>query len=83
MDQRPKIELDVRRQVQYRDDLARRSRMVATCSGSPKRATNISLTESLLADRREFWLKENAGVIESSNAYMEQHSLPLAKYGML
>lgn len=57
--------------------------MVATCSGSPKRATNISLTESLLADRREFWLKENAGVIESSNAYMEQHSLPLAKYGML
>jgi antitoxin CcdA len=79
--------------------------MVKTYSGAPKRATNVSLAESLLAEandlginvsqaaeaglaqavadkRAEVWLKENAQAIASSNAYVEQHGLPLAKYGM-
>jgi antitoxin CcdA len=34
-----------------------------------------------MADRHaERWLKENAETIESYNAYVEQHGLPLEKY---
>jgi antitoxin CcdA len=36
-----------------------------------------------VADRRaEIWLKENLEAIESSNAYVEKHGLPLDKYRM-
>lgn len=72
---------------------------------TPKKATNVSLAESLLAEakelrinvsqaaeagvakavaekRAELWLKENREAIESSNAYVERHGLPLEKYRM-
>lgn len=71
----------------------------------PKRATNVSLAEDLLAEakelrinvsqaaeaglaravaakRAELWLKENQEAIESSNAFVERHGLPLGKYRM-
>lgn len=70
-----------------------------------KRATNVTLTESLLAKAKalhinvsqaaeagiaqaiarkqaEIWLKENKSAIDSSNAFVEEHGLPLAKYRM-
>lgn len=70
-----------------------------------KRATNVSLTESLLSQAKalhinishaaeaglaqaiahrqtELWLKENEEAIDSSNAFVEEHGLPLAKYKM-
>ncbi|MFK4448355.1 post-segregation antitoxin (ccd killing protein) [Caballeronia udeis] len=73
------------------------------CAGGPKRAMNVELAESLLAEasdlgidvsqaaeaglaravddrRAELWQKENTQAIESSNAYVEQHGLPLEKY---
>lgn len=68
-----------------------------------RRATNVTLPESLLAEARalginvskaaeagvalavaekraESWGRENRAAIESSNAYVERHGLPLAKY---
>ncbi|MCC8393776.1 type II toxin-antitoxin system CcdA family antitoxin [Paraburkholderia sp. MMS20-SJTR3] len=79
--------------------------MVAVYAAVPKKATNVSLAESLLAEakelginvsqaaeaglakavsdaRAEAWLVENREAIESSNAYVEKHGLPLAKYRM-
>jgi len=70
---------------------------------APKRATNVSINEALLAEakelqvnvsraaefgliqaiaekRTEMWLKENKEALESSNKYVEQNGLPLAKY---
>lgn len=72
---------------------------------TPKRATNVSLTENLLSEakalhinishaaeaglaqaiahrRTELWLKENKEAIDSSNAFVDDHGLPLAKYRM-
>ena len=72
----------------------------------PKRATNASLSESLLSEAKELrinvsqaaeaglakavaekraerWLKENREAIESSNASVDRHGLPLEKYRML
>lgn len=68
-----------------------------------RRPTNVSISESLLADARalnvnisraaesglmqaiaerraSLWLNENRGALESSNAYVENCGLPLAKY---
>jgi post-segregation antitoxin (ccd killing protein) len=43
----------------------------------PKR----SETDRKLADRQtEFWLIENKEAIESSNAYVAKHGLPLARF---
>ncbi|MEX3949824.1 type II toxin-antitoxin system CcdA family antitoxin [Paraburkholderia sp. EG287B] len=37
-----------------------------------------------IADRRaELWLKENADAIAYSNAYVEEHGLPLGEYRMV
>lgn len=70
---------------------------------APKRATNVSINERLLAEARsldvnisraaeaglaqaianrraELWFAENRAALESSNAYVEQNGLPLAKY---
>ncbi|QDX82036.1 post-segregation antitoxin CcdA [Denitratisoma sp. DHT3] len=72
---------------------------------APKKATNVSLAESLLSEARELrinvsqaaeaglaravaekrtelWLKENREAIESSNAFVEEHGLPLEKHRM-
>jgi antitoxin CcdA len=70
---------------------------------APKRATNLSLNESLLSaakaldinlsraaeqgvaaaisrKRAEQWQAENAAALESSNAFVREHGLPLARY---
>jgi antitoxin CcdA len=70
---------------------------------APKRATNVSINERLLAEakeldvnisraaefgltraiaerRSELWLQENRAALDSSNAFVEKHGLPLAKY---
>jgi antitoxin CcdA len=72
-------------------------------SEAPRKATNLSISEALLADakklhinlsraaeeglvraiagkRAELWLQENADALPSSNAYVEQNGVPLAKY---
>jgi antitoxin CcdA len=79
--------------------------MTSNYANAAKRATNVSLAETLLAEARELrinvsqaaeagvakavaerraelWLKENWEAIESSNAYVEAHGLPLEKYRM-
>ncbi|WP_233873661.1 type II toxin-antitoxin system CcdA family antitoxin [Paraburkholderia adhaesiva] len=79
--------------------------MPAAYAPLPKKAANVSLAESLLAEAKELglnvsqaaeaglakavsderaarWLRENAEAIASSNAYVEKHGLPLARYRM-
>ena len=74
-------------------------------AAAPKRATNVSLAEDLLAEARglrinvsqaaeaglaktvadkraELWLKENWAAVESSNAFVEEHGLPLENVRM-
>lgn len=74
-----------------------------TNPGKPRKATNVSLGEALLAEARrldinvsqaaeaglasavaakraQLWRAANQAALDSSNAYVEQHSLPLAKY---
>jgi antitoxin CcdA len=69
----------------------------------PKRATNVSLTESLLAEAKaldinvsraaerglaqaiaekhaEQWRAKNKAALNSSNAFVEKHGLPLARF---
>ena len=45
-------------------------------------ATEAGLTQAVAEKRAELWLQENLEAIESSNAYVEKHGLPLAKYRM-
>jgi antitoxin CcdA len=45
-------------------------------------ATEAMLTQAVAEKRAELWLQENWDAIESSNAYVEKHGLPLAKYRM-
>ncbi len=72
---------------------------------APKRATNVSLAETLLSEAKELrinvsqaaeaglakavaekraerWLEENREALESYNAYVEKHGLPLERYRM-
>lgn len=74
-------------------------------AAAPKRATNVTLSEPLVAEakelgisvsqsceeglacavkkaREERWLDENREAIESNNAWVEKHGLPLARYRM-
>lgn len=43
-------------------------------------ACERGLAEQVASMRREAWLRENREAIESSNAYVEKHGLPLARY---
>ncbi|MFK7878365.1 type II toxin-antitoxin system CcdA family antitoxin [Roseobacter sp.] len=72
-------------------------------TSQPRKATNLSLDASLLAEAKalkvnlsraaedgvrgavvaakaERWKVENAAAIQSSNAYVESHGLPLDRY---
>ncbi len=74
-------------------------------ASAAKKATNVSLAETLLAEakelrinvsqaaeaglakavaekRAELWMKENWDAIESSNAFVDKHGLPLEKHRM-
>jgi len=43
-------------------------------------ACERGLVETLSEVRAKRWLEENREAIESSNAYVEKHGLPLARY---
>jgi antitoxin CcdA len=45
-------------------------------------ACERGLSEDVAKARREKWLSENRAAIEASNAYVEKHGLPLARYRM-
>ncbi len=78
-------------------------RSIRTDAPTPKRATNVSLSEKLVAEARELglsvsqcceaglaaavkqargqrWMEENRAAIESNNAWVEKHGLPLERY---
>ncbi len=43
-------------------------------------ACERGLIETLAEARKARWLEENREALESSNSYVEDHGLPLAKY---
>lgn len=45
-------------------------------------AAESGVAQAITRARSELWLAENQEAIESSNAYVEKHGLPLAKYRM-
>lgn len=45
-------------------------------------AAEAGLALAIAGRRTELWLEENEGAINSSNAFVEEHGLPLAKYRM-
>lgn len=45
-------------------------------------AAEAGLAKAVAEKRAERWLQENREAIESSNAYVEKHGLPLEKYRM-
>lgn len=45
-------------------------------------AAEAGVAQAITHARSELWLAENQEAIESSNAYVEKHGLPLAKYRM-
>lgn len=72
-------------------------------ANQPRRATNVSLGASLLAQAKalninisqaaeaglahavakkqaDLWIEANRAALDSSNAYVEQHGLPLAQH---
>lgn len=44
------------------------------------RAAEQGLARMVAERKAEIWLAENKGALESSNAYVEQHGLPLARH---
>lgn len=44
------------------------------------RAVEQGLKQALKQRREAVWLENNLAALESSNAFVEQHGLPLAKY---
>ena len=45
-------------------------------------AAEDGLARAVSARRAELWIQENQEAIHSSNTYVEQHGLPLARYRM-
>ena len=46
------------------------------------RAAENGIAEAVRAEKERLWLEENREALESSNAYVTEHGLPLAKYRM-
>jgi antitoxin CcdA len=44
------------------------------------RAAEQGLSQAIAERRASLWLEENREALESSNAFVERHGLPLAKY---
>ncbi len=44
------------------------------------RSAEAGIAEAVKLRKQENWLKENAGALASSNAYVEANGLPLAKH---
>ena len=45
-------------------------------------AAEAGVAKAVAEKRAEQWVQENRAAFESSNAYVEKHGLPLAKYRM-
>jgi len=43
-------------------------------------AAEVGIAAAVARRRQERWLAENQAALESSNAFVEQHGLPLAQY---
>jgi antitoxin CcdA len=43
-------------------------------------AAEVGIAAAVARRRQERWLVENAEALQSSNEFVEQHGLPLAKY---
>lgn len=43
-------------------------------------AAEAGVSQAVARERSERWLAENREAVESSNAFVEKHGLPLAKY---
>lgn len=46
------------------------------------RVAEESIAQAVSAEKSRRWKEENREAIESSNAYVEKHGLPLARYRM-
>lgn len=46
------------------------------------RAAEAGIAQAVKEEKERRWKEENREAIESSNAYVEKHGLPLAKYRM-
>ena len=44
------------------------------------KAAEAGLAQAVAERRRALWLEANREALDSSNAYVEQHGLPLARY---
>jgi antitoxin CcdA len=44
------------------------------------RAAETGIAEAVRAEKSRRWLEENREALESSNAWVDKHGLPLAKY---
>jgi len=44
------------------------------------KAAEAGLSSAVAEKRAQLWREANQAALESSNAYVEQHGLPLAKY---
>ncbi|OSZ65344.1 hypothetical protein CAP39_12810 [Sphingomonas sp. IBVSS1] len=50
-------------------------------TGKPNPLTQpVSQSDKAAVDQSTGWLRENAEAIRSSNAYVEKHGLPLARF---
>jgi antitoxin CcdA len=47
---------------------------------SVSQAAEAGVAQAVAKKRAEIWARENHEALQSSNAYVEQHGLPLAKY---
>lgn len=54
---------------------------MANAAKTPRKATNLTLDAQAIADAKELGINISA-VCDSSNAWVEKHGLPLAKYRM-
>ncbi len=43
-------------------------------------AAEVGIADAVARRRQERWLKENFEALESSNAFVEEHGLPLERY---
>lgn len=44
------------------------------------RAAEAGIARAVAEEKKRRWIEENRAALESSNRYVEQHGLPLAKY---
>lgn len=44
------------------------------------RSAEAGIAEAVKRHKQQQWLQENAAALASSNAYVEEHGLPLARY---